>query len=185
MIKYYIKEAKECLNNSLYLSSLSLCLILIDACAEVESPKSSNKKRYIDWIKKHLFPYFNENNFTNDKVFNPYHLYLLRCNVLHECRVELNKDNVYFEFCVENSDRGNVLVYEITEETNQMSSEKITKIQYTVNIKRFCENILKSVNHYYVHNFLNFKNKNINIYYTSKRTAKMFCINQQHFKVYQ
>lgn len=185
MIKHYIKEAKECLKNALYLSALSLCLILIDACAEVESPKSTNKKRYTDWIKKYLLHYFNENGFKNDNTFNINHLYFLRCNVLHEGRVEINKENIYFEFYVNTSDRGNVLISEVNEEINKIGDEEIRKIEYTINLKWFCDKIIKSVEHYYTSNPLKFKNKNINIFYTSKRIAKIFRFNQQDFNVYQ
>lgn len=84
MINHIVNEIKIAYQNGLYMSALSLALMLPDICGKVEYPKLCPGKRYKKWFEEYIGRY--EKPTVQEDTQTPYLsdevAYQLRCSVL-------------------------------------------------------------------------------------------------------
>lgn len=190
MINALIDEIETCLKQNLYMSSLSLTLILIDMCSKVEYPKEQKQSvRYPNWFDKYvsesmrLFRDKEEDFFVNGEI-----AYDLRNCVLHDGDPDLKKKetNVQrFELLVEDY---NIYSHMGTETLvishYENDEEKIDSRQMIISLLDFCEKVIACVKDYYNKNTQKFK-FNYKVVNISKSNADIFGIDDGSRHIYK
>lgn len=90
-----IKEIESNLENKNYLSALALTLTLPDICGKISYPEDKVGERYRKWYDKHIYPYElapTEDNQLNEWIPNGLVIYKLRCNLLHDGSLDIDKE---------------------------------------------------------------------------------------------
>ena len=105
MINYIIKEIDISIKNECYLSALALALTLPDICGKVEYPELKTTDRYKKWSQLHLCQYeapLKGNEEENDiemPYLNEDILYSLRCSILYEGTIKVDKSKISENRC--------------------------------------------------------------------------------------
>lgn len=170
MINAFINEIEKCIEQNLYMASLSLSLILIDMCSKAEYPNEINKIRYPKWFDKYISDSMKGFKDKEDGFYvNGQIAYDLRNCVLHEGNPDLKmKDsNVQkFELLVEDHNRCSHMGTETLVISHyENGEEKIDSRQMTISLLDFCEKVIACVKDYYNKNInkFDFKYKVVNI----------------------
>lgn len=94
-MKHLIKEIESNIANQNNLSALSLTLILPDICGKISFPNDYVGERYKKWYDKYVYPFELspiEDNPFNEWVPDGHIIYKLRCNLLHDGSLDVEKD---------------------------------------------------------------------------------------------
>lgn len=157
MLKRIVKEIKGALENELYISALSLALIIPDICGKVKYPDLRTGERYVKWYNE----FVSKNFLSRDEVPEFYNeslpkvdgnlIYKLRCSMLHEGDPNVTKDKHcdvdFFKLVTERDNpchiyAGNCL------EVSQDSDGKTTRT-VSINIRSFCAVMIIIAMNYY------------------------------------
>ena len=155
MIDAIIDEIDKCLENNLYMSALTLCLVLPDMCGRVEYPELSPRERYINWFDKFATP-VPPNPEDGIPYINGQIVYDLRNNVIHSGDPDINdkKSNIQkFELLVQENGRA---CYEGTSSTvvthYEGTEEVVDYRKMTISLRDLCTIICCTAKEYYKDN---------------------------------
>ena len=144
MIEHILKEIDKALDNEMYFSALSLCLILIDTCSKAEFDRitNKNKKRFTIWYDKYI------GLFEDDGYGLPYMsgetVYQLRCFVFHQSTPNVKNID---KFRLIASDKEPLDIY-----GDSCAIESDGAKVYNLNLRRFCLVVTSVVREYYKNN---------------------------------
>lgn len=92
MINRMIEEINKCLDNELYISALTMTLIIPDMCGKAEYPTEKNtKQRYVKWFDYWIGQYETYEGQENPNLTGEI-VYSLRCSMLHEGNPTIEKE---------------------------------------------------------------------------------------------
>lgn len=154
-----IKEIKNNLSNGNYLSALALTLILPDICGEIAFPKVKfNRERYTRWYNEYIYPYELspvDGNPYNEWVPNGEIIYKLRCSLLHDGSLDIEKDikkvaglgkSNKYKFKLTN----NFTSINLTWANGDKSEEPSVLVR--IGVEDFCEIVCDVAENYYLEN---------------------------------
>jgi len=128
-MKTIIDEVEKAMSHGLYYLAVSACLTLPDICAALESlDGETTQGKYETWCKTWFL--------KNYAALTPYHLYKLRCGVVHQGRFKHEKmqhDRVIFGL------PSNAVLHGFSQKTG--TGEFVLHL----NAEQFCRDMLDSV----------------------------------------
>lgn len=167
MIEKLIKEIEICLKNELYMSALTISLILPDICGKAEYPQENkNNVRYKNWLENYVK--------FDKKVLSVKDLYKLRNNILHQgTPTTKNKENIEeFELIISPLESARMTMWS----TYSIHNEKSVKKIVSVNLLYICKMICEAAINYHKTNKEKFNFINYNIVPAAKMTRNIFGI---------
>ena len=171
MIERLIKEVEVCLNNGLYMSTLTTVLTLPDICGKAEFPKLGNGERYRKWLGQYVC-------LQDFNLIKSEEIYKLRNSMLHQGSPTTKKKG-------EDIDEFELLIQDPNGASKMMQSrcQDFNKCVLSVNIESLCGLICSASAKYYANNKEKFDFINYRIVNTDYRTAKMFRIDDNVVKI--
>ncbi|MBR1925913.1 MAG: hypothetical protein IJ837_03550 [Clostridia bacterium] len=170
MIKAFIKEIRESLDKEMYMSALTLTLILPDMCGQVEYSGEKPKERYIKWFDNFVASSM-RHRYDDDKI--PYVsgqiAWDLRNNVIHGGDPDVNSkesDIQDFKLLVQEKGRSAYAGTSTCVMTKIINGQEIVEHRsITIALRDFCNTVCCCVNAYYKKNIdkFTFKYKVVNI----------------------
>lgn len=171
MIDRMIEETNKCLDNGLYISALTMALIIPDMCGKAEYPnEKSNKQRYITWFDEWIGKFETYEGQENPHLTGEI-VYSLRCSMLHEGNPTIDKEKFKInKFALLWQSEKNSFMFggssSIYYSTDVNGNKCINEIEYEINIRNLVFKICKCAEVYYKENkdkfnYINYKIKNI------------------------
>lgn len=174
MINRMIEEINKCLDNELYISALTMTLIIPDMCGKAEYPTEKNtKQRYVKWFDYWIGQYETYEGQENPNLTGEI-VYSLRCSMLHEGNPTIEKEKFHinkFALLWQNDKNGfmfggsSSIYYSIDCNGNK----SVDEIEYEINIRNLVFKICRCAETYYKENknkfnYINYKIKNVDFY---------------------
>lgn len=164
MINRLIEDVNKALDAEAYMAALSLVLTLPDICAKAEyDNRLKNSERYIKWFDEYVGQYEKapvkseemEMHSLNGKV-----VYQLRCSVLHQGTLNIDKSRIkekvckidYFTLVVEKKKPFDIYVDAANVLSTSDSKEDTPFRKYRINLRRLCLIITSVTKEYYEKN---------------------------------
>lgn len=161
MIDRIVKEIELAYKNGLYMSALSLALMLPDICGKAEYPEDGVGNRYKKWFNKYFGDI--EKSPIEEGIPTPYLsgevAYQLRCSVLHSGTTELELEKIKLESCkidrfIINTDFANSNRFTGNESVVFCVGieNKVQERIFTLSLRDFCQKITRIAKFYYEEN---------------------------------
>lgn len=182
MLLTILNEIDRALSCEMYVSALNLVLTVPDICGKAEYPQLCVGKRYIAWFDEWIGQY-EKSALKEGEVRTPYlsgeMVYRLRCNVLHQGNINIDKgeikdtDNQINRFILLVQKKNEFGIYPSISSAEQdgISSEIIGRT-YELNLQNLCMKICEAARHYYEQNKEKFNFFNYEIVDWDKTTAQ-------------
>lgn len=182
MMNRLIDDVNKALDAEAYFAALSLVLTLPDICAKAEYGDTikSNKERYIKWYDKYIGQNLKAPLDEGETPF-PYLsgevVYSLRNCVLHQGEPTVEKEKIkdetnkldYFELVIQKKNEWGIYV----DAAHKSESLEGIRRSYSLNIRRLCMVICKTVAWYYKNNLEKFDFSHVNIVDWDERSAQL------------
>ena len=147
-----LSEIEVAMNNGLYMAALCLALTIPDICGNVEGGKNV-KMRYIGWYDKYIGDEIKPTGVASEMPYlSGEVIFYLRSSMLHNGTPNIPHDKIKDERC--QIDQFQIVVGE--NNYRQVSSvryggnpQRIIRRIYKMNLRVFCNNIIKAAREYY------------------------------------
>lgn len=160
-MKHLIKEIESSIANQNYLSALSLTLTLPDICGKISHPDDGVGERYKNWYNKYIFPYELsplEDDQNNKWVPDGHIIYKLRCNLLHDGSLDVEKDVKQAKGMRDSDDYKFILTNNITSINlvwEDGDKSKVPSVLVRIGIEDFCLKICTVAENFYNESYSN------------------------------
>lgn len=173
MINRLISDINQSLDNECYFAALSLALTLPDICGKAKYPAYGVTQRYIAWYNEYIGKYEKpKSKYDSDMPYlSGEVIYNLRNSFLHQGTPNIDKVSIKeveckideFELVFGNNLLGDTS--KVSYNNSSLSSTKIVKRGYSVNVRLLCVRLCNSAQKYYNENIEKFNFFNYHIKY--------------------
>ncbi len=189
MVDKIVHEIEQALDNNMFISALSLALILPDMCGKAAYPNLKSGARYKKWYSEYMGKY--EKPPMVDGVQMPYMnaevVYQLRCSLFHQGDLSIDNEKINEKNIIDDF----VIVIEKTKDFNIYGGEMSgisqdfpgegSKKSYRVNVQNFCRKMCLNAMDFYESNKGKFNFFNYRIVDWDEVTAKLPSVDVEEF----